>query len=372
MTKFLKIILSLVFAGLLLFIIFWIATNLAVKAEAEKAEKFSYSDYSEKYKKTVDDILSFGLDDVLKLDKVYKLSDSDIIAPAPNPDFYFELPAAESGEVINEKAVKILNGQKLYFNTEIQTFNNQPVKFYLDKTIFAATWKQYINGCIYTISEVKIADASQLRRYLAGGEFGSSYQYVTSDMAKSANAVVAASGDFYAFRNVGLTVYMNKLMRAEGKFVDTCFIDEKGDMSFIKRGEVQSFEEAEQHPLVKAARFSLCFGPALVENHELVAPSMYTLGEVNDRYARSALVQMDSLHYMIVVASGEHYNLTVPTIMEFAQAIHSMGAKHAYALDGGQTAVLVMNNEVINRVVYDAQRKISDIVYFATALPGEA
>lgn len=46
-----------------------------------------------------------------------------------------------------------------------------------------------------------------------------------------------------------------------------------------------------------------------------------------------------------------------------------MGAKHAYALDGGQTAVLVMNNQVINRVVFNSQRKVSDIVYFATALP---
>jgi hypothetical protein len=30
---------------------------------------------------------------------------------------------------------------------------------------------------------------------------------------------------------------------------------------------------------------------------------------------------------------------------------------------------LVMNNQVINRVVFNSQRKVSDIVYFATALP---
>lgn len=371
MNKVLKIILSTVFIILLLFSLFWIATNLAVKVEAEKKDDFSYAEYSEKYKKTINDIMSYGLDDILKLDKVYKLSDSDIISPMPNPDYYFELLASESGPIINEKAKKILNGQKLYFNTEIETFNNQPVKFYLDKTIFAATWKQYLNGCIYSLSEIKIADASQLRRYLSGGEYGSSFQYVTSDMAKTANAVVATSGDFYSFRNVGLSVYMNKLMRVAGEYVDTCFIDEKGNMSFIKRGEVVSFEAAEQHPLVKAARFSLCFGPVLVENYENVAPSNYVLGEVKERYARSALVQMDDLHYMIVVASGEDYNKNVPTIAEFAQTMHSMGAKHAYALDGGQTAVLVMNNQVINRVVYNSQRKISDIVYFATALPNE-
>ena len=103
--------------------------------------------------------------------------------------------------------------------------------------------KQYLNGCIYSLSEIKIADASQLRRYLSGGEYGSSFQYVTSDMAKTANAVVATSGDFYSFRNVGLSVYMNKLMRVAGEYVDTCFIDEKGNMSFIKRGEVSALKK---------------------------------------------------------------------------------------------------------------------------------
>jgi hypothetical protein len=47
----------------------------------------------------------------------------------------------------------------------------------------------------------------------------------------------------------------------------------------------------------------------------------------------------------------------------------NFGVKHGYTLDGGQTAVVVMNDKVINRVVYNAQRKVSDIIYFATAVP---
>ena len=41
----------------------------------------------------------------------------------------------------------------------------------------------------------------------------------------------------------------------------------------------------------------------------------------------------------------------------------------AYCLDGGQTAAIVMNDQLINRPVYGEQRKISDIIYFATAVP---
>ena len=38
-------------------------------------------------------------------------------------------------------------------------------------------------------------------------------------------------------------------------------------------------------------------------------------------------------------------------------------------LIGGQTAAIVMGNQLINRPVYGQQRKISDIIYFATAMP---
>ena len=41
----------------------------------------------------------------------------------------------------------------------------------------------------------------------------------------------------------------------------------------------------------------------------------------------------------------------------------------AYCLDGGQTAAIVMGDQLINRPVYGQQRKISDIIYFATAMP---
>ena len=41
----------------------------------------------------------------------------------------------------------------------------------------------------------------------------------------------------------------------------------------------------------------------------------------------------------------------------------------AYTLDGGQTATIAMNHEHINPVQYGSQRRISDIFYFATAIP---
>jgi len=48
-----------------------------------------------------------------------------------------------------------------------------------------------------------------------------------------------------------------------------------------------------------------------------------------------------------------------------------MGIENAYALDGGQTATIVINKKVINPVDYASERLMGDIMYFATAIPEE-
>ena len=40
------------------------------------------------------------------------------------------------------------------------------------------------------------------------------------------------------------------------------------------------------------------------------------------------------------------------------------GCESAYALDGGQTAELIFGGKIRNRIVYDSERAVSDIVYF--------
>ena len=59
----------------------------------------------------------------------------------------------------------------------------------------------------------------------------------------------------------------------------------------------------------------------------------------------------------------------VPTLFQFARQIEATGCRMAYALDGGQTAAIAMNDTLINQVSYGSQRRISDILYFATAVP---
>ena len=78
---------------------------------------------------------------------------------------------------------------------------------------------------------------------------------------------------------------------------------------------------------------------------------------------------MGELHYVIIVSNQEGAHWQTPKLYEFAQHLEQYGFEKAYTLDGGQTAVIAMNDRLINPVHFGYQRQISDIFYFATAIP---
>ena len=318
--------------------------------------------------------VSAALEGVLEIEKVYWLSDADKVAPQPNQTYYGTTQDPASLGWLLEAAAELLNGQDTLFTTDVQIPEGSEVCYYLDDTILAITWKQAIDNCLYTVSEVKIADASQFRRFLSGGEYGSEIQLLTTEMASSVNAVVASSGDFYANRRHGVIVYDGLVQRCHSRYLETCYIDDKGDMSFSYLGELPDAEAAQAYVDENNIRFSIAFGPVLVENgvprprHEY---SDYLLGSVDEDHSRIALCQRDELHYFVVIAGQDsNYNCyRMITLAEFQKHVVEFGCKMAYTLDGGQTATLVMNNKLMNRVSYDSERHISDIIYFATAIP---
>jgi len=57
------------------------------------------------------------------------------------------------------------------------------------------------------------------------------------------------------------------------------------------------------------------------------------------------------------------------TVEEMAVIMHNMGCINAYTLDGGQTATMTVNGKVFNKVGYGSERPVSDIIFFATAIP---
>lgn len=298
---------------------------------------------------------------------VYRIARRALAAPKPDPARFTQ--TEDPGKLDLTAAEALLDGQALFFSPDLSLAPGTPVRCYLDDTILAITWKECMDGGVYTFSEIKIAHPSQFRRFLSGGEFGSDKLFVTTEMAQSVNAVVASSGDFYGYRQAGTLVYDGVVRRVDNGLVDTCYIDKNGDLLFSSRfdqlDKAQSQEFVDQHEIL----FSLAFGPVLIDNSRVITPDSYAVGEINDHYPRSALCQLGKLHYLLAVVNGEEDQPEVPTIHRFAQNLLDRGVTKAYALDGGQTAVIAMDGQLINAVLYGQQRRISDIIYFATAIP---
>ena len=307
---------------------------------------------------------SDALTGIRSIDKVYWLHDEDTVAPEPDPDNYGKTSDPADLVTVIEAAEKLLDGQELIFRPEAEIRKDSEITYYLDETIFCVTWQHMVGNAVYTCSEVKIAHPSQFRRFLSGGEFGSGKLYLATEMAASVNAVTASNGDYYAYRGYGNVVYNGKVEMAGTSYLDTCYVDENGDLILMDYFTVYKKQDVKKFVEENNIRFSLAFGPILVENGRVTAKYEYTIGETEELFSRAALCQIGPLHYMLVTANSWGQD-----VLQFAYTLAAMGVTTAYALDGGQTATIVTGDELMNPVDYGGQRKTSDIIYFATAVP---
>ena len=299
----------------------------------------------------------------------------DRTSPGPVPDSsrfgWFEDPEQLLSLLQTEDALHLINGQALDFKPE-NVLPGRGVHYYLDETILAIVWQQDEHGAVGTFAEVFLADASQLRRKLAGDSFGSEERFYPSELAAQANAVVAVSGDFYnsGRPTYGLCVYDGQLLRSCLTAGDTCLFTDEGDMLFVYENTFSSESEAQQYLDRQNVMFSLAFGPVMVDHGKDVTPYSYPLGEVLDTYARCAIGQLGKLHYLAMTInceSPDHY--VYVTLRQAADSMLAHNCYNAYTLDGGQTGSILIGGELINPVQFGYERQMSDIIYFATAIP---
>ena len=293
-------------------------------------------------------------------------------APVPDQNLFGQATDPKELQWLLDEASSLLDGQSTVFSTDIQILEKSVINYYLDESILAITWKQVMDNIVYTISEVKIVDASQFRRYIVEDPSNPYKVYTAAQMSQMNNAVVASSADFYLNRKYGTVVYNREVKRVVWPYVqDVCHVDSNGDMIFTYRAELENKEDTRQFVEDNDIIFSISFGPVLIHNGVRCEPYHYAIGEINDGYPRAALCQYDKLHYLVVAATAEGKYRRFPNIHSLAKNLESLGVQHAYTLDGGQTANIIMNHQLINTVNYDYVKPISDIIYFATAVPNK-
>ena len=312
---------------------------------------------------------SEALSEITYIPKRYILAEDLLVAPAPD-----EAKFGATSDVNDINALyassKLTEGRTLFWD-ETANFKGKEFRYYVDDTIFAVAWKELYMGKYCAFAEVFIADPSQFRRKLAADTYGSGIQKTASQLARECNAVIAMNGDYYKYRSEGITVYQRELYRFRPHRLECCHVNTSGDLLFTYSGELASEDAARTYVAENDVLFTLTFGPVLVANGEIhTYPRDYLLGQGLQYYSRAAIGQSGSCHYLLMNLNYG-YGSRGATVAEEARIMRGKGCENAYALDGGQTAEMVIQNKVFNALDYGNERLVSDIIYFATALPEE-
>ena len=292
------------------------------------------------------------------------------LPPLPNQDDFGEADSPAELQWLLDDAKPLLGGQETLFTTETEILEGSRVHYYLDDSIMVIVWKENIDNYVYTIAEVKVSSPSQFIRKISDDTVGSVSLYTTTQFAEMLNDVLTCSADYYMCREFGIVVYDGKAEYFyNGQSADTCFVDRDGNLILMPSGSFYDIESVQKFVDENNIEFSLAFGPILVNNGVQSNPDFYGLGEPMEKYPRTAIGQDGELHYFFVCANHEGNYTSSLTIPQFAEQLAKFGVDKFYTLDGGQTGAIALNDRQINTPWHDAQRRVTDVVYFATAVP---
>jgi len=235
---------------------------------------------------------------------------------------------------------------------------------YFDENIDLKIEKFDEKGVVYYIADVKISDAKYLRTALAGGKFGRNITDATSVMAKENNALFAINGDYYGFNDKGVIMRNGQLLR-ENPRKNRCglVIDQNGDLLIFEEKSLT----ADQLSAISAVQ-CFSFGPTLVVDGEI---NINETGKAKDNNPRTAIGQIEPLHYIFIVVDGRTKLSKGMKFPELAELFIKRGCVTAYNLDGGGSSTMWFNGKVINSPndgKYAGEREISDIIYIPGGL----
>lgn len=217
----------------------------------------------------------------------------------------------------------------------------------------------------YYVADIIIKDASLLKTAFANNSFGRNIKETTSSIAAENSAILAINGDFYGFRDSGYVLRNGELYRStisDDANSEDLVIDKNGDFKIIKEREVD-ISKLESEGVLQV--FS--FGPALVENGESSVDENDEVGKAMVSNPRTAIGQVDNLHYIMVVSDGRTSESKGFTLKELSEILINKGCVTAYNLDGGGSSTMVFNGKLINKPTTNGksikEREVSDIVY---------
>lgn len=217
----------------------------------------------------------------------------------------------------------------------------------------------------YYVADVQLTESSSLKSAFANNQFGNNIVQVTSEIASNNNAIFAINGDYYGFREDGITIRNGQIFRD---------VPARTGLAFYEDGSMKIYEETEttaEELLAEGVTQTFSFGPALVENSvaiedfgDVSIDKNFGNRSIEDSNPRTGVGIISENHYVFVVVDGRSEDSKGLTLGEFAQVFEDLGATEAYNLDGGGSSTMYFMGDVVNNPRGTGEeRGVSDIIY---------
>ena len=279
--------------------------------------------------------------------------------------FHHVLPGVVAGrtdETPGENATFDFPGR--FTDGAVEETNTENGYIYRDGSLALTVTYCEEDGVTYTLADFYVADLSRFRTAFAGGDFVTGTASSVLHMAAENDALLAASGDYCGVRKERSVVIRNGRVYRTSKAHEICVLYRDGVMETYRFADFNA-----DRSIARGAWQAWDFGPCLLLD-DGSARTEFNTG-ISGPNPRMLLGYYEPGHYCIVAVDGRQERSAGMTLPECARLMERLGCRAAYNLDGGHSAVMALNDEIVNSPSKPGGRDISDILYLTKSAPAE-
>ncbi len=212
------------------------------------------------------------------------------------------------------------------------------------------------NEVTYYVADVYVKNSSVFRTAFAKNQYGTGIYQEPLKMAEANNAIFAVTGDYYGARSKGVVIRNGDLYR-DSVNSDVCVLYADGVMETYREADFDV-----QSAIDRGAWQAWSFGPVLLDDNGQALSSFDS--SIQGKNPRNTIGYYAPGHYCFVTVDGRQSGYSVGmTFTELSALFESLGCKAAFNLDGGRTAEMIFQGQLVNKP-YKGGRQSGDIIYF--------
>ncbi len=243
-------------------------------------------------------------------------------------------------------------------------FSSPDASSYSDENIQISVTEYTCSDTQLYVADIQLSSIDYLYTAFAQNAYGKNVTDETSSIAQQNGAILAINGDYYGARNSGYVLRNGTLYRetASSSDQEDLVIHADGSFSIITEGTASASDIASSGALQV---FS--FGPALIIDGEISVSATEEVGKAMASNPRTAICEIEPLHYLFVVADGRTDESEGLSLYELAQFLQeNFEIRTAYNLDGGGSSTMVFNGQLVNNPTTSgsriSERSVSDVI----------